>query len=95
MDARPDEPVTSLGCNIHLEITETDDRSEAVATLMTSRGTFEGRGVARRHPDDPQVPMIGEELAIGRALDMLSEQLMGEAASAIRRHESDPVRLFS
>lgn len=78
---------TVLGCHIELEITETDDDCEAVATLMTRRGSFQARGMSRRNPDDPNVPLIGEELAIARALSSLADQLETEAADAIHRHD--------
>lgn len=78
---------TVLGCHIELEITETDDECESVATLMTRRGSFQARGMARRNPADPNIPLIGEELAIARALSSLAEQLETEAADAIDRHD--------
>lgn len=85
----------TLGCHIEVKVTEDDDRCEAIATMITGRGTFEAAGVARRNPADPKVPMIGEELAIGRALEGLASQLLGEAGDAIARHEHEPVRLLA
>jgi hypothetical protein len=37
--------------------------------------TTVGRGVARRHPADPPVPEIGDELAVSRALQDLAHRL--------------------
>lgn len=34
-----------------------------------------GRGMARKHPDDADIPEIGEELAVSRALSDLARQL--------------------
>lgn len=73
-----------FGASIDLRVAEDADGCEAVATLMTKRGTFEGRGSARRHPSDPNVPLIGEELAIGRALSSLSDDLIDEGTRADR-----------
>lgn len=74
--------VDRFGGNVELRVIEDGDHCEAVATLMTRRGTFEGRGSSRRHPNDPNVPAIGEELAIGRALEALSDNLLNEGMSA-------------
>ena len=78
---------TVLGCHIELEITESDDECMSVATLMTRRGSFQAQGMSRRNPGDPNVPLIGEELAIARSLHSLAEHLESEAADAIDRHE--------
>lgn len=71
-----------LGASIDLRMLEDDDHCEAIATLMTRRGTFEGRGTAHRHPRDRNVPVIGEELAVGRALRALSDQLLDDGLTA-------------
>jgi Rv2632c-like/Domain of unknown function (DUF1918) len=72
-----------LGCHIDIAITEDDTQCMATARVVTSQGFFEGHGVARRKPGDPQIPLIGEELAIGRALRVLSDQLMAAATEQI------------
>lgn len=85
---------TVRGCHIELEITETDDECESVATLMTRRGSFRAEGMSRRNPEDPNVPLIGEELAIARSLHSLAEQLEAEAADAMARHDHDAGHLI-
>lgn len=77
-----------LGCHIDVTITEDDHECKATAKVITSRRIFEGEGVARRKPGDSQVPRIGEELALGRALSVLSERLLAAAAEDIAEHPS-------
>jgi hypothetical protein len=40
-------------------------------------------GMARCHPDDADVPMIGDEVAVSRALSDLAHQLLDTAARNI------------
>jgi hypothetical protein len=75
-----------LGCHIDVSIIEDDRECKASARVTTSRGFFEGEGVARLKPGDSQVPRIGEELALGRALRALSERLLSAAAEEIAEH---------
>lgn len=55
--------------------TRDDDHTDVkVATHVRGR-EFNGWGRARRNPTDPQMPEIGEELALARALEDLTDQL--------------------
>ena len=79
----PEGPdVERFGGTVDLRVVEDSHHCEVVATLMTQRGTFQGQGRSRRHPNDPNMPLIGEELAISRALRALSDSLRREAVSA-------------
>ena len=71
---------------LKLDLEETLDDTVAIAHLSLWGDTFDARGVARRNPDDPSIPAIGEELAIARALDELSGQIMEAARDKIARH---------
>jgi hypothetical protein len=84
-----------LGCQVELTLTEDRDSCTAIACLTTPRGTFRTQGEAHRHPEDPDVPMIGEELAIGRALTALGDLLMAEAADALADRETRPIHLIA
>ena len=77
-DGGPSGP-TRLTCHIDIDLVEDSDECEATASLMTSRGVVRASGRARRNPIDPVIPMVGEELAIGRALRSLSVQLIAAA----------------
>lgn len=89
-----EEPAAAvLGCQIDVTVTEDEDHCEAVALLMTGRGAIRAVGVSRRHPDDRPVPVIGEELAIARALQGLADQLVELADDAIANRTEIPGHL--
>ncbi|HEX2314724.1 MAG TPA: DUF1876 domain-containing protein [Thermomonospora sp.] len=77
-----------------VEIAEQERYTEAEARLTTSTGTsLTGRGIARRNPRDADVPSIGDELAVSRALSELSHGLLDAAAQEISQIEHRKVRL--
>jgi len=75
-----------FGCHIDVSVVEDDDDCRAMVSVITSRGVLRADGVARRRRTDPEIPMVGEELALGRALGALAEQLV----SAATAHLADP-----
>lgn len=85
-----DESTTT---QVEISIEETEDRTEAKASIRLNDRDFSGWGRARRNPGDPNVPMVGEELAIARALSELSHHLVDAAAETIESFEGHPVRL--
>jgi hypothetical protein len=74
---------TDITLSIHLE----EDEAQTVATtILNLRGDhFEAKGAARRNPTDPPRPVIGEELAIARALTRLEDQLTEAAWRKIEK----------
>ena len=83
-----------------LETTEIDitfeeggDHTEARAVLTLRGATFTGTGRARRNPPDPELPLVGEELATARALSDLAHKLVDAAAEAISEREGRPAHL--
>jgi len=62
-----------------------DDRSTvATAHLRTDDGKrYTGTGEATRFPRDPQLPVVGDELAVARALTHLAGQLTASAYADI------------
>ena len=70
--------------SIHLAEDESETKATAVLDLRGDH--FEARGRARRNPIDPQRPLIGEELAIARALSKLEDQIMDAAQDKIDRY---------
>lgn len=78
---------------VEISIEETPEQTDAVATLRTGDAECVGRGRARRNPDDPNVPRIGEELATSRALADLSSMLLEESAKILEGHLGHPVSL--
>ena len=83
----------TTGLHIEVVLVEDADHTEARANLTVSGARFTGFGRARRNPADPDVPMIGEELATARALSDLSHKLMEAAAAAISEREGRPAHL--
>jgi hypothetical protein len=69
--------------SVEISIDEDDEHTEAVAAIRLRDRDFTGRGRARRNPRDPNVPVVGEELAVARALADLSHQLIAAAADDI------------
>ncbi|MGZ6637221.1 MAG: dsRBD fold-containing protein, partial [Solirubrobacteraceae bacterium] len=54
---------------------------------------FHGFGQAKRAPADPNVPVVGQDLAAARALSDLSHKLLEAAAERIESFEGHPVKL--
>lgn len=69
--------------SIHIE--EDDTNTTATAVLDLRGEHFEASGRARRNPIDPVKPVIGEELAIARALRKLESQITDAAEDKIER----------
>ena len=72
---------------------EDDETTRADAVLDGSGFELEGWGRARHNPTDPDVPMIGREVAASRALGDLAHHLLERAALGIERWEGHPVHL--
>jgi len=85
--------VEELSLTVNLRIREDHDRCRVEAAVETASGVFSGAGEARRNPRDPEVPLIGEELAVARALADLAEVLEEAARDAIARHETRDIHL--
>jgi hypothetical protein len=67
--------------------------TRAEARLQTDNTNVHGRGTARRNPDDLNVPQIGDELAVARALSDLAHSLLHRAAEDIERVTNERVTL--
>lgn len=68
-------------------------KTRAEARLATGDNQLTGVGVARLNPEDRDVPEIGDELAVARALSELSHQLLHAAAEDIEGVTAKPVHL--
>lgn len=78
--------------SVELAIDEHDDRTRALARLHTRDNTeLTGVGLARKSPDDPMVPEIGDELAAARALSDLAHQLLECCAQDLEQVVHEPV----
>ncbi len=69
---------------VEIFIGERDHKTHAEARLIPAdKPTVTGEGFARLNPSDKDVPEIGDELAVARALADLSHRLLGLAADDI------------
>jgi hypothetical protein len=71
---------------------ERTTRAEARLRVGDEAHVF-GHGTAYRHPDDQDVPRIGDELAAARALSELSHRLVLAAAEDIEQSTHQQARL--
>lgn len=68
-----------------IHLSEDDTTTVATAVLDLRGDHFEASGRAKRNPVDPVRPLIGEELAIARALRSLESQITDAAEDKIER----------
>lgn len=81
---------------LDMQVVEAEMRTTADASMTTGTGhVVHGHGTARRHPDDPDVPQIGDEIAVARALSELAHKLLDTAAQEIGDRQHARVRLPS
>ncbi len=80
---------------VKVSFSEDADRTRADAVLDLAGQRFHAFGQAKRAPEDPSVPVIGEELAAARALSHLSHQLLDAAAERIESFEGHSVELHT
>jgi hypothetical protein len=81
---------------IEVMVGENDGRTLATAELYDDIGNhLVGTGLARLNPADADVPEIGDEIAVGRALTDLGRRLLATAAADIEVMTNEPVSLAS
>ena len=78
---------------VSIVFTEEDDRTRADAMLELADERFHGYGRAKKAPEDPSVPVIGQDLAAARALSDLAHQLLSAAAGRIEEREGHAVKV--
>jgi len=79
--------------HVNIAFTEDDARTRADAVIELASQRFHGYGQAKRAPEDPNVPLVGQDLAAARALSDLSHQLLQAAADRVEAFEGHPVKL--
>jgi hypothetical protein len=78
---------------VRVRFDDTDERTDATVTATIGGREFSGWGRARRNPADPPAPLVGEELALARAMADLSDHLLDVASGAIAAREGHEVLL--
>jgi Rv2632c-like len=85
---------TAKRWTVALSTTESEDTTRAEARLVMGDSTcWLGHGVARRHPRDPDVTEVGEQIAAARALADLADLILGSAAAELEDVTHQPVHL--
>lgn len=84
----------SQNLTLEMRVVEAGAKTTADLTMVTGTGTqLHGHGTARRHPADPEVPQIGDEIATARALFELGHKLLDTAAADLGERLHRPVHL--
>ena len=79
---------------IDIHIDEHEERTRAKARLHNRDETgLVGVGLARLSPSDANVPEIGDELAVARALADLAHQLLEATAADIEAVTHEPAHI--
>jgi hypothetical protein len=95
-----DNPVAKVW-TVRIDIGEHDGQTRALARLSTGPASpgaptpLVGTGMARLNPSDPDVPEIGDEVAVARALAQLARKLLGAAADDLTEVLHEPADLPS
>ena len=78
----PDEPrpARALTWDVRITVVESGGSTTAEATVLNGPPeSLRAVGHARKSPEDPEVPLIGDEIAAGRALRRLADRLLAVA----------------
>ena len=74
----------ALTWDVRITVIETAGSTTAEATVMNGPpDALRGVGHARKSPDDDEVPLIGDEIAAGRALRRLADRLLTVAEADV------------
>ncbi|SDL88286.1 protein of unknown function [Geodermatophilus siccatus] len=79
---------------VTIDIDEHDGHTRAVARLhIRATERMVGVGLARLDPADRDVPEIGDEIAVARALSDLGHRLLQTAAEDVEASTGEPAHL--
>ena len=84
---------TAKTFTVSVDVVEEGHTTDAKARLTIDGEEIVGAGRARRNPDDPDRPMIGDELAIARALVVLAHELGQKVDEGIAAYEGHEVHV--
>jgi hypothetical protein len=79
--------------SVSIDIGEHEGHTRAVARLHSGGNQIAGVGFARLAPTDRDVPEIGAEIAVARALADLSRRLLGVATEDMEQVTGEPSHL--
>lgn len=79
---------------LDMQVVEAGARTTADIGMTTGNGqALHGRGTARRHPDDAEIPQVGDDIAVARALFELAHKLLDGASHEIGERQHRRVHL--
>jgi hypothetical protein len=84
---------TAKRFTVNLEVIEEGHLTSATASLMIEGEELTATGKAQRNPDDPDRPMIGDELAVARALLVLARELGHKVDEGVAAYEGHQVHV--
>ena len=84
---------TAKRFTVSLDVIEEGQVTSATARLMIEGEELVATGRAQRNPDDPDRPMIGDELAVARALLVLARELGHKVDEGIATYEGHEVHV--
>lgn len=79
--------------NVEIRVVEEGHTTDARASITIEGEVLSGMGRARRNPDDPDRPMIGDEIAIARSLAVLARELGKKVDEGITAYEGHEVHV--
>jgi hypothetical protein len=84
---------TSKSFQVDLDVLEEGNTTGATARLVIDGEEIVASGMARRNPQDPDMPKIGDELAMARALLLLARELRHKVEEGIAAYEGHEVHV--
>lgn len=84
---------TSKSFRVDLDVLEEGNTTGATARLVIDGDEIVASGMARRNPRDPDMPKIGDELAVARALLLLARELGHKVDEGIAAYEGHEVHV--
>ena len=84
---------TAKAFKVEVEVVEDGHTTDARASITIDGDELVGEGRARRNPDDPDMPVIGDELAIARSLLVLARKLGEKVDEGIAAYEGHEVHV--
>ena len=84
---------TSKAFRVDLDVIEEGNTTDATARMVIDGEEIVASGIARRNPDDPAMPEIGDELAVARALLLLARELGHKVDAGIEAYEGHEVHV--
>lgn len=94
----PAEPTDSVLKRWTVQVTITEHGNDTTATAVLgveAPRQLEGAGTARRNPHDATIPVIGDEVAVARALHRLADSLLEVAEADITSSTGVPAHVMA